>query len=194
MSASRCAVLLRVALAGILAVPTIGCAAGRLVGLGSGEEARFRHRELGYEIALPGVLGQAGWRTDSLDEADLLVRDRAGSLWALASTCRGSAARLPSLAGELARATGGEPVGPVERVEQAGLRGVSQRLVREEGGARLRIKTVTLRGARCTYDWILIAPDAERFAEQEAGFDLWWASFEPGPTERAPDGSSEAPR
>lgn len=181
----RSIALVAVALAGG-AVVLGGCAAAPLVGSGSGEDARFRHRELGYEIAYPAVLREPGWRIEPVDEADLLVRDEGGRLWALASTCRATAAALPLLAGELARATGGERVGPLEPIALAGLDGLVQRLSREDEGVRLAIKTVTLRGTRCAYDWILIAPKGVRFAALEPRFDRWWQSFRPGPSERPP--------
>ena len=184
----RIALVLEVLLAVLLLQG--GCA-GALLSAGSGPDARFRHRELGYEVAYPSVLSEPGWRIERLDDADLLVRDREGSLWALASSCRETAAGLELLAGELARAVGGRTLGPGDELEQAGLPGISQRLERQEDGQRLQIKTVTLRGARCTYDWILIAPNSGRMAELEPRFDAWLASFVPGPQERS--SGSDAP-
>jgi len=167
-----------------------GCA-GALLTVGSGPDARFRHRELGYEVAYPSVLSEPGWSIEKLDDADLLVRHREGSLWALASNCRETAAGLELLAGELARAVGGRKLGPVQPLEQAGLPGIGQRLEREEDDRRLQIKTVTLRGSRCTYDWVLIAPTPERMELLEPRFDAWLESFEPGPEERPTE--SEVP-
>lgn len=176
----RIALVLSVLLAAL--VVQSSCA-GALLTEGSGPDARFRHRELGYAVGYPSVLAEPGWRIEDFDEADLVVRHREGSLWALASQCRDTAAGIELLAGELARAAGGEALGPREPVRQAGLDGVSQRLERLEGDRRLQIKTVTLRGARCTYDWILITPSSERMAELEPRFDSWLRSFEPGPQE-----------
>lgn len=162
---------------------TSGCA-GKLLSSGSGSAARFRHRELGYEIAYPSVISQFGWRTERLDESDLLVRHRDGSAWALASTCRATTAPVRLLAAELARATGGRPKVDGGSIEHAGLEGWSQYLQRGAGSQLLQIKTVTLRGPRCTYDWILIAPSPERLASLEPLFDTWWQSFEPGRSDR----------
>jgi hypothetical protein len=88
------------------------------------------------------------------------------------------------LASELVRAAEGRRVGEAQPIRAGGLDGVSQRLEGGSAAPRLQIKTVTLRGALCTYDWVLIAPTAGRYAELEDGFDVWWQSFEPGPTER----------
>jgi hypothetical protein len=178
---------------GRLALATLGCAllagcVGTFLVFGEGESARFRHRELGYEIAYPSVLGRWGWSTLSLDESDFLVRHRDGSSWALASNCRATAASVELLAAELARATGGRLRERGHRVWHAGLEGWVQRLTRRDGEPGVEIKTVTLRGPRCTYDWILVAPSAERLEELEEPFDAWWQSFEPGPGDRAEEG------
>jgi len=177
---------MRVALALLLlSMVLLGPAcAGKLRFFGSGSEARFRHRELGYEVAYPSVLDRPGWSMGSLAESDLLVHHVDGSAWALASNCRATKAPLPVLAAELARATGGRTKVEGVAIEHAGLPGISQHLVRVEADRLLQLKTVTLRGAHCTYDWILIAPSEARLKELEPLFDAWWQSFEPGPGER----------
>jgi hypothetical protein len=164
-----------------------GCA-GKLLTFGKGETARFRHRELGYEIAYPSVLTQPGWSIYRLDESDLLVRHTDGSSWALSSSCRATAASLEMLAGELARAANGQSRKGGRSVRHAGLQGWVQRLERREGDQVLEIKTVTLRGPQCTYDWILLAPSDDRLAELKGPFDAWWRSFEPGPGDRVEEG------
>jgi hypothetical protein len=167
-----------------LAVPFLllfAACSGALVTSRTGGEGRFRHRELGYEIADPSVLSEPGWKISRLEDADLLVRHPEGSLWALASTCRETRAPLRVLAGELARATGGTATAPPTPVRLAGLDGLTQRLERVEDGQRLQIKTVTVRGAHCTYDWVMIAPSEARLRELEGRFDAWWHSFVPGP-------------
>ena len=100
---------MRIALAVPLLLLLVGCS-GALMSSGTGSEGRFRHRELGYEIANPSVLSEPGWEISRLEDADLLVRHSDGSLWALASTCRETRAPLQVLAGELARATGGAAI------------------------------------------------------------------------------------
>jgi hypothetical protein len=172
---------------GVVTWLLLGCG-GKLLVFGQGESTRFRHRELGYEIAYPSVLDQPGWSTQRLDESDLLVVHDDGSSWALASNCRETAASLELLAGELARAADGRAAQTRGRpIEQAGLQGWMQRIRRREGDRWVEIKTVTLRGNRCTYDWIFVAPSAERLDALESAFDEWWQSFEPGPGER-PEG------
>ena len=175
-----------------LAIPflvVLGACSGVFLMSGTGAEARFRHRELGYEIAYPDVLSEPGWSIQRLAEADLVISHPEGSIWALASTCRASNAGLRVLTGELARATGGHVLGPGISLQQAGLEGLSQRLERVGEGRRLQIKTVTLRGARCTYDWVLIAPSPGRLSALERRFDEWWGSFERGPKESPAEGS-----
>jgi hypothetical protein len=160
----------------------LGCS-GKFLSSGEGEATRFRHRALGYEIAYPAVLAEPGWVIAKLDQSDLLVRHDDGAAWTIASNCRATSARVETLAAELGRATEGNELGPGEAISHAGLAGWTQNFERNEGGRRIRIKTVTLRGARCTYDWILLAPSLERFEELEPRFDQWWQSFEPGPQE-----------
>ena len=167
----------------LILLAAAGCS-GKLLSFGRGDTARFRHRELGYEIAYPSVLQEPGWSTQRLDESDLLVRHSDGSAWALSSNCRPTAASVELLAGELARAANGRSRRSGRAVSLAGLEGWTQRLERTEGDQVLEIKTVTLRGPRCTYDWILIAPSRERFAELREPFDAWWRSFSPGPGDR----------
>lgn len=173
-----------------LLAATVGCG-GKLLVSGQGEAARFRHRELGYEIAYPGVLGEPGWSTEALDASDLLVRHEDGAAWALSSSCRATATPVELLAAELARAAGGGGRDRSGRpIRHAGLEGWMQRLETREDGTMLAIKTVTLRGPRCTYDWILVAPTIARLEDLESAFDVWWQSFVPGPGDR-PGGSLE---
>jgi hypothetical protein len=158
---------------------------------GSGADAMFRHRELGYEIAYPSVLTQPGWQTASLDESDLIVRHTDGSAWAIASTCRETLASVRVLAAELARAIGGEAVEPGEPLTHARLAGWRQRFERREGKQRLEIETVTLRGPHCTYDFVFVAPSRERQAQLEPAFDDWWKSFRPGRVDRVKEGAKQ---
>jgi len=170
----------------LLAVSHFGCA-GTFLFAEDEDGPRYRHRELGYEIDYPSVLSGTGWQIQQLDESDLLVRHRDGSAWAVASNCRATVARVETLAAELARATGGRALEPGRPIVHAGLDGWSQRLEGSDNGHPIDIKTVTLRGPRCTYDWILLAPDVERLDALEADFDAWWQSFEPGPGDRVPE-------
>ncbi len=147
-------------------------------------QGRFRHRVLDYSIDRPTVLALPGWKIVQFEESDFAVRHTDGSSFALASNCRATKASPRQLASQMMRASRAKPVGPGEELEQAGLPGFAQDLERVEGGAWIRIRTLTLRGARCTYDWILLAPDAERLAALRPAFDAWWQSFVPAPVER----------
>ena len=171
----------------------VGCG-GKLVALdGESGQARYRHRELGYEIDLPSVLGEPGWSRESLEGSDLVFVHRDGSAWTLASTCRRTATPVSLLAAELARAVQAGDGGRAEGgpVQQAGLEGWAQRLETRADGVSLRIETVTLRGARCVYDWVLLAPTRRRLEALEPGFEAWWRSFRPGPGELVDDGGTE---
>ncbi len=172
----------------------VGCS-GKLVALESESgPGRHRHRELGYEIDFPSVVGEPGWSRGSVEGSDLVFEHRDGSTWTLASHCRRTAMPVPLLAAELARAArDGDGVrvdgGPVQ---QAGLEGWAQRLETRADGMSLTIKTVTLRGARCVYDWVLVAPTRQRFEALEPRFDAWWRSFRPGPGELVASDASDA--
>lgn len=175
-----------------VAAALVGCS-GKLVALdGESGRARYRHRELGYEIDFPSVLGEPGWSRGSLEGGDLVFEHRDGSAWTLASHCRRTATPASLLAAELARAArdgnGVRPEGGP--VQWAGLEGWAQRLETSADGTSLAIKTVTLRGARCVYDWILLAPTRRRLEELEPRFDAWWRSFQPGPDELVRAGKS----
>jgi len=144
---------------------------------------RFHHRELGYEVDRPSVLDLPDWRRVEQDGLDLVVRAADGSAFALATSCRKTRANPRQLARQLMRTTGATRVGEGETLEQAGLPGYGQDLERVERGAWVRLRTVTLRGARCTYDWMLVAPDADRLAALRPAFDAWWRSFVPAAAE-----------
>jgi hypothetical protein len=169
----------------VVALGLAGCAGSRSAFEPEGA-SRLHHRRLGYAIDRPAVLDEPGWRVVELDESDFVARHGDGSALALASTCRATKATPRQLAFHLRHASGATPVGVGEDVEQAGLPGYAQALERVEGGAWTRMQTVTLRGARCTYDFILVAPDAERLAGLRPGFEAWWHGFTPAAAELAP--------
>mgnify|MGYP005843453985 CR=1 FL=1 len=182
-----------------LAAVVVGCS-GKLVALESERgPGRYRHRELGYEIDFPSILGEPGWSRGSVEGSDLVFEHRDGSAWTLASHCRRTATPVSLLAAELARAAPAAPEDDGVRVDggpvqQAGLEGWAQRLETRVDGMSLTIKTVTLRGARCVYDWVLLTPTRPRLEALEPRFDAWWRSFRPGPGELVDAGSSGAGR
>jgi hypothetical protein len=160
-----------------------GCS-GKFRFVDDGHTLRYRHRELGYEIAYPSVLAEPDWSIVEVEQSDLFVRAGDGSAWALASNCRATRAGVETLAAELGRAIDGQPLAAGQRIRHAGLDGWAQRYARIESRRQIEIETVTLRGPRCTYDWILMTPSAARFEALEPRFEAWWQSFEPGPGER----------
>lgn len=167
-----------------LLVP-IGCAS-RLETTKADGQTRFVHRTLGYAIDPPGVLAAPGWKRVRIDETDLALRHRDGSTFALVSSCRPTRATPAQLAFHVRHASGGKRIGEGTDFEHRGLPGHAQTLERVDGAVWLRIRTVTLRGAECSYDWFLLAPDPARFDALRPAFDAWWQSFEPAARERRP--------
>jgi len=108
-----------------------------------------------------------------------------GSAFALVSTCRRTRASPRQLAFGLMRSSGGRRIGEGEALEHAGLPGFLQTLERAEDGHWIRLRTVTLVGARCAYDFFLVAPDADRLAALAPAFEVWWQGFVPADAERA---------
>jgi hypothetical protein len=161
-----------------------GCAS-RLASTTSNGRERFEHRTLHYTVDRPSVLAEPGWKRVRIEESDFAVRHRDGSAFALASSCRPTRATAAQLAFHVLHATRSKRIGAGEEIEHRGLPGFVQTLERVEDGAWLRIRTVTLRGAECSYDWFLLAPDEARLEALRPAFDAWWQSFEPAPRERA---------
>ena len=124
-----------------------------------------------------------------IDASDYAVRNSDGSTFALTSSCRATRATPQQLAFHLMHSNDAKRIGPGEALEHQGLAGFGQTLEHVEGGSWVRIRTVTLRGAHCTYDWLLLAPDPERLEALRPAFDAWWQSFVPAARERAREDS-----
>lgn len=176
----------------LLAVSLLAGCAGRLATTRSGDRERFEHRTLHYTIDRPSLLDEPGWRRVRIDESDFALRHADGSAFALASSCRPTRASAAQLAFHLLHANQAKRIGAGESLEHRGLPGFAQTLERVEGDRWIRIRTVTLRGAQCSYDWFLIAPDEVRLEALRPAFEAWWQSFEPPARERAPE-AAEAP-
>ena len=162
-----------------------GCAS-RLESTNADGRARLVHPTLGYAIDPPAVLAAPGWKRIRIAETDLALRHRDGSISALASSCRPTRATPAQLAFHVRHAIGGERIGEGTDFEHRGLAGHAQTLERVEDEDWIRIRTVTLRGAECSYDWFLLAPDPARFDALRPAFDAWWQSFEPAAREHTP--------
>lgn len=175
----------------LLLVPltVIGCAS-RLESTRTDGHARFVHKTLRYTIDRPPVLDTPDWKRVRAPETDLGVRHRDGSTFALVSSCRPTRATPAQLAFHVLHASGGKRVGEETALEHRGLAGYAQTLERVEGDLWMRIRTVTLQGAECSYDFFLLAPDAARFEALLPTFDHWWQSFEPAARELGPPGAS----
>jgi hypothetical protein len=175
------------ALAAWMALFGSSCA-GDLVAVGTGREAAYRHRVLGYRIAVPEDEEEGGWRRIDVEGAALAFRDGRGSTVSLLSRCRGSGADPRILARQL-RIGLSKPIllesGPLE---VDGEPGWFQVFDTESNEARVRVKTVTTRVDSCTIDFVLVAADS--YPDVEARFDRWWQSFDRGAA--AFDGSDQA--
>ena len=178
------AVPFRRGLALVLVASGLAGCAQRLRPIEAAGRPRFEHRTLHYTIDRPALLGEAGWKRVRIEESDFAVRHPDGSALALASSCRPTRATAEQLAFHVRHATGSKRIGAGEAFAHRGLSGFAQDLERVEGGRWLRLRTVTLRGAECSYDWFLIAPDAARLAALRPAFDAWWQSFEPAAREQ----------
>lgn len=169
-----------------------GCAS-RLETTKTDGRTRFVQRTLGYAIDPPAVLAAPGWKRVRIAETDLALRHRDGSTFALASSCRPTRATPAQLAFHVRHAIQGKRIGEGTDFQHRGLAGHAQTLEDVEGEAWIRIRTVTLRGAVCSYDWFLLAPDPGRFDALRPAFDAWWQSFEPADRERPPASASAMP-
>lgn len=171
----------------VLGVALLAGCASRLAPTSADGRDRFEHRTLHYTIDRPSILDEPGWKRVRIDESDFAVRHRDGSAFALASSCRPTRATAAQLAFHVLHATRSKRIGAGEEIEHQGLPGFVQTLERVEGGVWIRIRTVTLRGAECSYDWFLLAHDEARLAALRPAFDAWWQSFEPAARELAPE-------
>lgn len=155
----------------LVALPLLAACAGPLVASDGG----FRHREQGWRIAAPEPV-EPPWRRVSIAGALLAYRRPDGTFMSFQSRCDKPRAAPQIMARHLLIGLPPrtlEASGPVV----VGVRpGWTQTVDVEDGSRRLRVKTVTVVGDRCTFDWILSSRGG--FEAAEPSFDAWWSSFE----------------
>jgi hypothetical protein len=140
----------------------------------------FRHRARGWEVELPPPSDGGTWERVEVAGAALSFRgqgDLLGASMSLVSECPGSEAPPAVLARHLVIGIDDRALVHAGPVQLRGLPGWSQTFDAVEGERSIRLKTVTLAGSDCTFDWILVTPDS--FDRIERGFDRWWRSFRP---------------
>ncbi len=167
-------------LLGFLALGLVleACSA-KLAAYGEEGTVGFRHRTIGYTIAMPDWGELAPWRRNEVEGVDLVFSDPSNgdrSSMSLLSECRPSKAQPGALARHLTIGISDRQVESAGPVALAGDPGWSQTFVTLQDGVSVRVKTVTVVSLHCTFDWVLVMPGP--FGGAELVFDRWWASFE----------------
>lgn len=168
----------------------------KLARVGDGESVGFRHRKIGYTIAVPEWGDVPAWERRKVKGTDLAFRDpRDGgrSVMSLLSRCRRTAASPQVLARHL---TIGLSESELERSGPLALKGRpgwSQTFLTLREGVLVHVKTVTVVSLPCVFDWILVMP--RPFGPIESVFDRWWTSFSfpPGSEAEREPGSGAPP-
>lgn len=150
----------------------------------------FRHARQGWSISAParadvdavsGAPG-AGWARVSVPGSLLAYRQRGsgGAVWmTLSSRCRVSLAEPRLLARHLRIGIPEHTVRDAAPVSVGGASGWEQRFDAREGGAVVRLKTVTAVVEGCALDWVLSVGGERDFEAAQRDFDAWWQSFRP---------------
>ena len=181
-----------VGLAGFCLLVCVGCATSPA---GFERDGSYRHPELGYRIALP--LGEAAavdavdavdvWGLLSVEGADLAFRQlkpepgQQPALMALISECGRGSENLSIVARQLLIGLRDRALRQAAPLALRGSPGWMQvfDITLEGEDSAVRVKTISIRHAGCTFDWVLVAPGPFRLPEQQ--FDAWWSSFERPP-------------
>lgn len=155
-----------------LALPmACGCASPLLA-----EDGGFRDTKYGFWVAAPPPLAPPWERADV--EGAVLSYRRPGPTWmSLQVRCKTPLASPRILARHLlfglpeytireAFAAEGDLPGWVQVFD-----------TRTDDGRVVRVKTVTLVGRGCVFDWILTAHGGQGFAQSAASFDAWWPTL-----------------
>ena len=169
---------------GLLGVVLIGagCASSPM----SPTEGGYRHRRHDYTIARPDGPGEA-WQRVTLEGAALAFRRPDREFLGLQSRCGRPVAEPVFMARHLLFGLRERTLVAAGPTQVDGRDAWSQTLDTVQEGVSVRVKTVTLVAAGCSFDWILMTPGAFEPAEQ--AFDAWWGSFRLAP--RYNEGSDE---
>ncbi len=136
----------------------------------------YRHRSHDVRIGRPGGAG-SDWEEIDVEDAALAFR-RQGATVTFLSRCGRPVAEAQMMARHLVIGMPERTLVAAGPLEVAGRGGWTQTLELDRDGVAVRLKTVTLVVADCTFDWVLVSTGA--FEPAEAAFDAWWGSFQLG--------------
>ena len=151
-----------------------GCASGSIVLTEDGYR-NTRHR---YTIGAPRGPGPA-WEQIEIEGAWIAFRRPGPQTLSLQSRCGRPVAHPAVMARNLVVGIRGRELRQAGPGVVAGRGGWSQTFDTRADGVTVRVKTVTVVIAGCTYDWTLAA--VGEFAAAERSFDAWWGSFQLDP-------------
>jgi hypothetical protein len=149
-------------------------------------EGGYRHRRHDYTIAKPDGPGEA-WQRVRLEGAALAFRRSGPESVSLQSRCGRPVAAPVFMARHLVIGLPERTLVAAGPTQVAGRDAWTQTFDTVQEGVSVRVKTVTLVAADCSFDWILAT--AAAFEPAEQAFDAWWGSFRLDP--RYDEGSDE---
>ena len=135
----------------------------------------YRHREHGYRLGAPRG-AQGTWERIEVEGATLAFRGPGAATAIVKSRCGRPVAAVQLMARHLLIGLAERELLEARPVALSGRSGWLQVVDTRDGDGPVRLKTVTLVEASCSYDLVLAAA-RERYAAVEADFDAWWQGF-----------------
>ncbi len=151
-----------------------GCASSPMLPI----EGGYRHELHGYTIARPDGSG-GEWQRVTLKGEALVFRRPGPESLALQSRCGHPVATPVFMARHLLFGLRERTLVAAGPTLVDGREGWTQTLDTVQEGVPVRVKTVTLVAAGCSFDWVLMT--AGSFEPVEQTFDAWCGSFRLGP-------------
>ena len=138
----------------------------------------YRHVRHHYSIGVPGGPGPA-WQRIEIEGAWIAFRRPGPQTLSMQSRCGRPVAHPAVMARNLTLGIRERHLRQAGPVVVVGRGGWSQTFDTHADGVAVRVKTVTVVIAGCTYDWTLAV--VGEFAAAERSFDAWWGSFQLDP-------------